>query len=351
MNYKGSDMKEYMYANLNISLFEALNRIDQNGLGLLLLVNDNFVLEGILTDGDVRKAILNGVSLDVPTKKVMNKDYLYGLSKDQYEDHISLLKRNKKTLLPIIDDYKKLVGLVQLYDQQFNKIDNTVVLMVGGLGSRLGKLTQITPKPMLTINNKPLLEIILEKFIKQGFHKFIFCINYKGSVIKKYFGDGKDWNVSIQYTEEKKRLGTAGALSLMQNDIQKPIIVMNGDILTNIEFPKMLQFHQDHQSVATMVVKEHIVQIPFGVIEYHGYRIQSIKEKPSHKHYINAGIYILNPECLKFIKVNTFYNMTSLFNRLLKEKKDVIVYPAYEHEQWIDIGNFETYQFAKEHYD
>lgn len=202
---------------------------------------------------------------------------------------------------------------------------------------------------MLSVGNMPILENIIKNFSRDGYKNIVLCLNYKASVIKKYFGNGKNFGVNIEYVLEKNSLGTAGALSLIKRKIKEPFFVMNSDLLTNLNFRSLHNFHLSHNSLGTMCLKKINFQIPYGVVNLKGNNIEAIKEKPIQKFFINAGIYMLNPECLKKIKKNKFLNMTSLLENLIKEKKKINAFPLREY--WLDIGRKEDYLKANDEFN
>jgi NDP-sugar pyrophosphorylase family protein len=218
--------------------------------------------------------------------------------------------------------------------------------MSGGLGSRLGSLTSETPKPMLPLRGKPILEHIIENFKLQGFYKFVLCLNHKASVIQDYFKDGQQWGVTISYTIESKRLGTAGALSLLNHfEISNPAIIVNGDIITNLDFSDALNFHINSKSDATMCVRSQTIDVPYACVDFDDNMIlKSLIEKPKIEHFVNAGIYILNPMVLKHVPKDEFYDMPTLFQDFIKLKKQTMVYRFEDY--WIDIGQPTDYANA-----
>jgi NDP-sugar pyrophosphorylase family protein len=225
-----------------------------------------------------------------------------------------------------------------------NPKKSPVVLMAGGLGSRLRPLTNDCPKPLLKVGGKPILEIILEKFIDEGFQNFFISINYMGDSIRSYFGDGSRWDVSIEYLEEKERLGTAGGLSLFPEPPDEPVIVMNGDLLTKINFNNLLNFHKDSRASATMCVREHEVSIPYGVVRAESSRLIELQEKPVQKILVNAGIYVLSSEAVRLIPENSYFDMTDLFNTMIAKNWHTSVYQIREY--WIDIGRMKDFEMA-----
>lgn len=209
--------------------------------------------------------------------------------------------------------------------------------MAGGQGLRLRPHTENCPKPLLKVGGKPILETIMENIMGYGFRKFIFTVNYRAKMIEEYFGDGKKWGVQIDYINENKKLGTAGALSLLPEKPEKPLIVMNGDLLTKINFQQLLDYHQNHAVKATVCVREYYSTLPYGVIKIEDHYIEHIEEKPKQHFFINAGIYVLEPSVISGMLVNTFLDMTELIKVLLQKKEKVAAFPVREY--WIDVGN------------
>ncbi|MBE3570567.1 MAG: nucleotidyltransferase family protein [Bacillales bacterium] len=327
------------------SIIETMKNIDHTAAQIALVVDDDFRLLGTVTDGDIRRGILRGISLDDQVTKVMNKNPITmkkGTSKQAIK---KMFQEKKLRQLPILNNNNQVVDVI-FSDVLLDSLsfDNWVVLMAGGLGTRLLPLTENIPKPMLTVGTKPILQTILESFIEHGFHRFYFSVNYKREIIKDYFGNGLEWGVNIQYLDENQRLGTAGALSLFSEKPTKPIIVMNGDILTKINFQQLLQFHEESESMATMCVREYQLQIPYGVVRTEGTRLCSIEEKPIERHFVNAGIYVLNPEVLNYIPENQYFDMPSLFELLIKRQEKTNVFPIREY--WLDIGRIPDFEKA-----
>ncbi len=323
---------------------EAIALLDDNGNGVLPVVGTDNKFIGLITDGDIRKAILNK-QLDL--EHIINKNpYKLNINTTHLQ-RLQYLKLILRRQLPLVDDDGFYVDLFVLDDMEFNSKPNSVVIMAGGLGTRLGELTKHTPKPMLHVGKKPILEIILENFIDYGFYNFYISVNYKSEKIISYFGDGKKWGIKIKYIHESKRLGTAGALSLIEDELQEPFIVSNGDVITTLNFEDILKFHYEKNSVATMCVREHEYSVPYGVVEGENDRIHSMEEKPSLKFEVNAGIYILDPKLLKHIPQDTFYDMPSLFESLIEKKQDAYMYKLTDY--WVDIGLAD--EFAKANND
>lgn len=327
------------------SIKYALQKLNDTSKQFLIILDKDDKLQGTLTDGDIRRAILNNISLENSIELIMNKNPIYakkGLGKQEYAD--ILFKKNRKQL-PIVNDEMQLTDIFFLDEILYkNSMSNKVILMAGGLGTRLRPLTNEIPKPMLKVGNAPIIETIIMRFKEQGFRDFVLAVNYKKEVIQNYLQDGKAFNVNISYIEEEIRLGTAGALSLINKKLNSPIIVMNGDILTNLDFNELLQNHISSQAFATVCVREYEYQIPYGVVVTENNLLSDIYEKPIQKYLTNAGIYILNPEVITNVPEDTFYDMPDLLNALLAQKKKVNVCTIKDY--WIDIGQIEDYKRA-----
>ena len=319
---------------------DVVNAIEHNGIGAVIIVDKVFKILGIVTDGDVRRCVLQS-TFDIASL-INNEPDVWPASKSKASG-INHLKKMHRNILPIVNEAKEVIDIICLDEINFNMIDNYVVLMAGGLGTRLMPLTKELPKPMLPINGKPILERIIEKLMEEGFQNFYISINYLGSKIKEYFGDGSKWDINIQYIEEDKRLGTAGALSKIKNMLEEPFLVMNGDLITDLNFRDLLEYNIEKNSMATMCVYEQTHQIPFGVVEFNKENtITELKEKPKHKYYINMGIYALHPEACMYIPDDTFFDMPTLFQKLIDEDKTCNIY--HFDGIWNDIGRLDEYK-------
>lgn len=333
--------------NEDARILEAARVIDSTFAKIALIVNKDNVLLGCVTDYDVRKAVLRGISMsEGSVNEIMSrhpKKALDGLSDTII--HQMMLDQNVRQL-PIVDKDNIVCGLKALWEYETRNIKhaNPVVLMAGGLGTRLRPLTDNCPKPLLKIGGKPILEIILESFIQQGFYNFYISVNYRAEMIEKYFGDGSNYGVSINYLRENKRLGTAGALSLLPENLREAVVVMNGDLLTKVNFNQLLDYHTYRHSDATMCVREYSYQVPYGVIDIDNWEIKMLREKPSYTSFVNAGMYVLQPEIIKSIPHDTFFDMTDLFNRNIQQNKRNLAFPIREY--WIDVGRMEDFERA-----
>jgi dTDP-glucose pyrophosphorylase len=335
----------------NTKIQEALKIIDLHSLKIALVIDQNNRLIGTVTDGDIRRGILNGVTLDTPVQQIMNKKPITIPENNDKKIILNIMRINKLNLLPILDHAGCVVGIERLEDMfSFAKNDSWVVLMAGGLGNRLRPLTENCPKPMLKIGDKPILETTLNRFIEQGFSKFCFSVNYKAEQIKTYFGDGSKWGVEIHYLQEDQRGGTAGSLSLFPVKTEKPIIVMNGDILTKVNLEQLINFHLENQAEATIAVRTYDFQVPYGVVKVKKNRLIGFDEKPVHTSFINAGIYVLNPNVIKNkIPSNTYFDINHLFEAMLEENEKIFIFPIREY--WIDIGGLDDFNRAKKDFE
>lgn len=332
------------------TIVEAMQILDTSALQIVLVVNEKGKLVGTVTDGDVRRAILRGVDLQKTfICKIMNANPHTAMIGDSRDKMLATMRSYKILQIPIVDSEGRVVQLATMdYLLSTPAYSNQVVIMAGGLGSRLGELTKNCPKPLLSVGGKPVLETIVENFKTYGFSNFIFSVNYKAEMIEKYFADGSAYGVKISYIREEKRLGTAGSLGLLRETPVEPFIVINGDVLTRVNFEHLLQFHLVQNSVATMGVREYSIQVPYGVVETQGADLKRIKEKPVHRHFVSTGIYVLNPEVLQCVKKNEYLDMPVLFERLLQKNKKATVFPVNEY--WMDIGQKEDLEAANSSY-
>lgn len=331
------------------SLKAALEVLDAGAMQIALVVDDECHLAGTLTDGDARRALLRGKGLDTPVAEVMNANPTTGLLAEGTEIWQRTMQRHSLRHLPLLDARGCVADLVR-YELPLEPERTTpVVIMAGGLGARLRPLTNDIPKPLLKVGSRPVLETIVENFAEQGFPDISLCINYRGDMIREHFGDGSRWDVNIRYVEEPDRMGTAGALTLLPQRPTEPFIVMNGDLLTKVDFVRLLDFHNKQGFSATIAMREYSHQIPYGVLEVdQDYRITRMVEKPLERRYVSAGIYILSPEALDFIPGDGYFDMPTLFNRLMENDRTVGSFPLRDY--WIDIGRLEDLERAGEEY-
>ena len=334
---------------------DAIETLNRTALQICLISDDADRLLGTLTDGDVRRGILGGVSMDSPVNAIMNSAPVTVPDDMDEENMLSIMRGSKLHHLPLLNNDRQVVGLVEMADliQERRAHENWIVLMAGGRGSRLWPLTKAKPKPLLKIGSRPLLETILGNFVRQHFRHFYISVNYKSDQIKSHFGDGSSWGANIRYLEEESSLGTAGALRLLPGKPDEPIIVMNGDLLTQVDFKQLLNFHAEYNSQATMCVREYDMQVPFGVVTVQDSRIKAIDEKPTQKFFVNAGIYVLNAATIDLIPDEQSFDMTTLFEGAISAGMRTAVFPI--HEYWMDVGQPEDFRNANlefnEHFD
>lgn len=336
-----------LFLNEDDSLSTGLERISLGGLQIALVVNKKEELIGVLTDSDVRRALLSGAELGFSIRNYYQRDFKSvseGVSGRQIE---KVIRDFGVLQLPVLDADGRCSRIISR-DRYFDSFaaETSVVFMVGGRGERLRPLTDNLPKPMLEIAGKPILEIILESYIRAGFRKFYFSVNYMAEKIFEHFGNGNNWGVSIQYLHENSPLGTAGSLYLLPGEISENIVVTNGDLLTRADVGAVLRFHIEEQAQLTVCTREVHTQIPFGVFTLQGSKVSEVREKPKITHHVNAGIYILNIAQLReFFREEQYLDMPDLISELLNTQRRVSAYPV--HEYWLDIGRHETLSQAQ----
>lgn len=331
------------------SIRETIQLIDKTMGQACLIVSESDKLLGIVTDGDIRRYIINGGNIDGPVTHVMNESPLVIKENTPKEEVLNLIRKKKFRNFPVVDANGNLRGLVTLdsilgVDQK----ENPVVLMAGGKGERLRPLTDNCPKPLLKVGGQPILETIIRRLSGHGLSNIMLSVNYKKEMIKDYFGLGDDFGVNIDYLEESQPLGTAGALSLIQKAPEHPIIVMNGDVLTSVNFDHLLAFHEENEAAATMCVRQFEFQVPYGVVKVSDNQITGLIEKPVEKCLVNAGIYVLDPKVLKEIPGGEFFDMPTLFKKLSDNKQKTVAFPIREY--WADIGQHDDFNKAEGEY-
>jgi len=332
------------------SIKEALKVIGEGAIKLAIVVDDNDRLIGTLSDGDIRRGLLKGLGTNDPIQSLIVKEPIVIKNKESKEQTLKLAISKKVHHIPVVDDNGVLINIEEVnYPAIPDKKNNKVILMVGGLGTRLGNLTKDTPKPMLKVGNKSILQTIVEGFANYGYTNITMCLNYKSHIIQDYFGDGSKFGINLDYILEEKRLGTAGALSLIKENPDDPFFVMNGDILTDANIEDIHDCYVSSNAEALMCVREYDYQVPYGVVKTSNNTIVSIEEKPTQKFFVNAGIYMLSPKVLEYIPQKEFFNMTTLFEKLIENDKNVISYPLDGY--WLDIGRFEEFKRANDDFD
>ena len=319
------------------SIQEAIINLNRVAIKIVLVVNSAGKLVGTISDGDIRRSLLRGLDLKSSVENVIYRNPLVVSPEIGRETVRQLMVVNKIQQIPVVDEENHIVGL-HLWDEIATSPvrPNIMVIMAGGKGTRLRPHTENCPKPMLTVSGKPMLEHIIDRGKLEGFSQFVLAIHYLGHMIEEYFGNGERIGVRIDYLREQIPLGTAGALGLLNPQPDHPFVVTNGDVLTDIHYGELLDFHLRHNAAATMAVRVHEWQHPFGVVQTKGIDIIGFDEKPVHLSHINAGVYALNPEVLHFIVGGSHCDMPTLFERLQAETKRTVAYPI--HEPWLDVG-------------
>lgn len=319
------------------NLQAAIRCLDETGLQIVMVVADSGQLLGTVTDGDIRRGLLRGVGLNGPIESISHREPLVVPPQWGRETVLPLMQANRVHQLPVVDDLRRVVGL-HLWDELLSpsKRPNLMVIMAGGRGARLGMYTDDCPKPLLKIGGKPMLEHIIERASAEGFGRFLLAVHYLGHMIEEYFGNGDRWQVEIEYLREVSPLGTAGALGLLEPRPERPFVVTNGDVLADINYGEILDFHCRNNAAATMAVRLHEWQHPFGVVKTKGVDIIDFEEKPVSRTHINAGIYVLDPATLDLIAPKEACDMPVLFTRVRQRAFRTIVYPM--HEPWLDVG-------------
>ena len=316
---------------------EALQVINDNWREVALVEDEKGRIVGVITDGDIRRGILRGLTLDSPAVEVMTRKYISVGPEEDRAAVLDIMKALGVRHVPIIDRKKRLIG-IHFLQELIGKVSkpNIAVIMAGGKGIRLRPLTEYCPKPMIPVAGRPILERLVLQLVGHGIQQIYISINYLGNMIEEHFGDGSSFGCTIEYLREKEALGTGGSLALLPERLEHPLIVMNGDLVTQVNITKLLDFHEQEHVEATIVSRPYQVEIPFGVITKEGNRLVQIQEKPPANYLINAGVYVLNPVVLKLIPRDREFPITNLFDLLLKKKSLVGVYMLQE--EWIDIG-------------
>ena len=321
----------------NSSIQEAIRNLDQVAIKIVLVVNENGELEGTISDGDIRRGLLRGLSLSSPIASVIHRNALVVPPDMERGMVMQLMLANKIQQIPVVDEHRHVVGL-HLWDEITTPPTRTnlMVIMAGGMGTRLRPHTETCPKPLLPVAGKPLLEHIIARAKTEGFSHFVLAIHYLGQMIEDYFGNGERLGVRIDYLRERSPLGTAGALGLLDTRPDAPFVVTNGDVITDIRYGELLDFHVRNDAIATMAVRVHEWQHPFGVVQTQGVEIVGFEEKPVTRSHINAGVYAITPDALSVLSVDAHCDMPTLFERLQAQGKRTVAYPM--HEPWLDVG-------------
>ncbi len=332
---------------------DAINALNFNQRGIVLIVDDQMHLVGTITDGDIRRAMLAEKNLDTPISELLaqrvDSPYPKPVTAQKGTESSEILRMMKELVvqqIPIIDKDDRIIDLVSMEELlPGGDLPVQAVIMAGGFGTRLRPLTEDLPKPMLPLGDRPIMERIIEQLRQTGINRVSVTTNYLGEKIKTHFGDGSEFGVDINYVDEDKPLGTAGSLGLMESP-DEPLLVINGDILTRVDFRSMLNYHQKYNADLTVAVRQYDISVPYGVIEGDGPYVRRLREKPRYSFFVNAGIYLLDPPVHAYIKGDKKLDMTDLINILLQDERTVINFPVMEY--WLDIGQPPDYQQAQE---
>ncbi len=326
---------------------QAISNLNEVAIKIVLVVNKAGELEGTISDGDIRRGLLKGIDLNSSINSVIHRNSLV-VPPEMTRDMVKqLMVANKIQQIPAVDEHRRIVGL-HLWDEITSTPErsNMMVIMAGGKGVRLRPHTENCPKPMLPVAGRPMLEHVIERAKAEGFRHFVLAVHYLGHVIEDYFGKGERMGVKIDYLRENTPLGTAGALSLLNPLPEQAFVVTNGDVITDIKYGELLDFHTRHSAAATMAVRLHEWQHPFGVVQTQGIEIVGFEEKPIARSHINAGVYALDPYTLSELCQGTRCDMPTLFERLQAQSKRTIAYPM--HEPWLDVGRPDDLVFANQ---
>lgn len=321
----------------DITIQQVIRNLCQVGIKIVMVANEAGELQGTISDGDIRRGLLRGLDLDSPINSIIHRDALVVPRGVARETVMQIMVANKIQQIPVVDENRHVVGL-HLWDEITAPPirSNLMVIMAGGMGTRLRPYTENCPKPLLPVSGKPILGHIIERAKLDGFTHFVLAIHYLGIMIEEYFGNGDRWQVQIDYLREQSPLGTAGALGLLATRPEESFVVTNGDVLTDINYGELLDFHIRYGAAATMAVRLHEWQHPFGVVQIQGVDIVGVEEKPVARTHINAGVYALSPDALNVLDVGTHCDMPTLFERLQAKSRRTVAYPM--HEPWLDVG-------------
>ncbi|TDD98410.1 nucleotidyltransferase family protein [Flavobacterium cellulosilyticum] len=343
------DFSKYT-ASPNDSIKTCMARIEQNKKGGLIIIDENYLLLGSISDGDIRRAFLAGKGIDDAINLSYNTSPIKCLDHETDALTFEILIEKKITLLPIVDSCNVLIGIqTSEKGHRFEAVSNFVVIMVGGEGLRLGELTRSTPKTLLKVGGKPILQTILERLEYFGFRNIILCTGHLSEAIEEFCGDGSNFGLNISFYKEKNKLGTVGAVKNVENQLKEPFLVMNGDLLTGLNYKNILDFHKNNNSVMTIGCSNYTSKVPYGVIETEGVRVKRVLEKPTYSYRVSGGIYVLNHQLLDLIPYDRYFDITDLMEEIIAQEKVITAFPIEEY--WLDIGMPNDFLKANEDYN
>lgn len=341
------DIKNYTIGP-SLTIKEAMEKINLFSAGsTLFVVNTDNILIGTLTDGDIRRGILNGISISNNVDSIMHKNFKYLTEGNYYNNKIEEFKIQKIKTVPLLDNDKR---LLKIYDLTIlnSILPIDVIIMAGGKGARLKPLTDFVPKPLLNIGDKPIIEYNVDRLIQNGIDSFHISINYLGNMIVDYFKDGSKKNVSIKYIKEDKPMGTIGAAAKVKHDIKHDtVLLMNSDLLTNIDYADLYKKFIESETDLLVATIPYHVDVPYAVMEINKKdEVLSFKEKPRYTYYSNAGIYIFKKSLMDLIPEGEKYDATHFMEKIISVGKKIVSYPIYTY--WLDIGRMDDYYKAQE---
>jgi len=336
---------ENVLASPTIPISDAVALLDKAGTGALVLCTEGRTLCGLLTDGDIRRAVLQGKSMDAPCVTIASRKPVVATRSISAWEALHLMNHHDIHHLPLVDEENHVVDFLLRSDLMSGApLDLSAVIMAGGYGKRLLPLTESVPKPMLPLGDRPLLELTIEQLRRSGIRDINLTTHYLPDCITDHFGDGEGFGVNLHYLKEDNPMGTAGGLKQIKRP-ESTFLVINGDILTGVPFQEMLMYHRKHGAVLTVGVRKYDVQVPFGVVECEDVRITRLQEKPSLSFFINAGTYLLEPSAYDYFPEGQPFDMTDLIQRLIEAGRPVVGFPIREY--WLDVGRHEDYQKAQ----
>jgi dTDP-glucose pyrophosphorylase len=328
-------------------LLEALRVIDRGGLQFALVMRDARLV-GIVTDGDVRRALMRGVTTSSAIEDAMNRQPVLGTLEEGPAGWRRKMREHGIRHLPLTDAAGTMQRLISERSGSDTR-ENWVMLMAGGLGTRLRPITENIPKPMIEVGGRPILETIVGMLAHSGFSRVFLSVNYRADAIERHFGDGRGFGVEIEYLRESKRLGTAGALSMLPAVPSAPMLLMNGDVLTGMDLGEFVDGHVQKGAAASLGVREFSTQIPYGVVDLEADRVLAIREKPEVRHWVSAGIYALSPQVLPLVPHGEYFDMPTLLERAVERGYSVRSHPILEY--WIDVGRVDDLERARQEFE
>ena len=334
-------------------IVEVVACIDRGRVGAAVVIDENRRLVGVVTDGDVRRALLARLDLTQPVQTLLDRrprdlypEPVAAPASMAAADRLVLMRARRVRHLPILAADGTVTGFDCLDDLSTARLDVTGLVMAGGFGRRMAPLTDGVPKPLLPVGAKPLLEHLVSHLAEAGLHDLTIATHYRGEQIRGHFGDGAQFGVAIDYVEEEEPLGTAGALRLLKPQLSRPLMVVNGDLLTRLDVGAMLRFHQEHNADLTVAVRSFETQLPYGIVEVRDERVSAVLEKPTSQHFINAGVYLIEPRALDWLPAGAHVDMPEFINSLIAAGRAVVGFPVREY--WLDVGHLDNYARAQD---